>query len=45
MNQELIIAAMGVIGAFLVLRVFAKTIKVAIKLAVAAGILIYLGII
>jgi len=45
MNQEILIAAAGIVGTFLVFRVITKTIKVAIKLAVASGILIYLGII
>ncbi len=45
MNQELLITAAGVIGAFIVFRMITKTVKTAIKVALAAGILIYLGII
>lgn len=45
MSGELIIALSGVALAFLIFRLFGKVMKVIIKLALLAGILIYFGII
>lgn len=45
MSGELIIALAGAALAFLVFKLFSKVVKTIIKLALLAGILIYLGII